>query len=245
MIRVAICDDDAGELASNALRTRRYFTDRGIAEWQCQTFSAPFLLLEDIEKNGDYDILLLDIYLPGLLGTDIAKEIRQRKAKTEIIFLTESTEFAVEAFSLGAAHYLTKPFTQEQLGEALDRVRTKILRARKKNVYLKLEGGAVQVINLDDICYVESCAHVQHIYMNDGQVYKMRQTMAGLIELFDNLASGQFINPYKGYIVNQKEIRAIHTEYIMMYNGQHIPINKRGFRKIQESYFNFTFKNQA
>lgn len=65
-------------------------------------------------------MLLLDICMPGLLGTDIAREVRQRKDKTEIVFLTGSDEFAVEAFTLKAAHYLVKPFSQDEFDEALE-----------------------------------------------------------------------------------------------------------------------------
>ncbi|MDR3601423.1 MAG: response regulator [Desulfosporosinus sp.] len=54
-------------------------------------------------------MLLLNIGMPGIVGTQVAAEVRKRKDKSEVIFLTTSDEFAVDAFALKATHYLAKP----------------------------------------------------------------------------------------------------------------------------------------
>ena len=68
-------------------------------------------------KQGIYDLVVLDLMLPGLDGIDILKNVRKDHIDTPIIILTakESLDEKVEAFSIGANDYLTKPFYMEEL----------------------------------------------------------------------------------------------------------------------------------
>lgn len=66
------------------------------------------------------ELVLLDIEMPGLLGTDVLRRIRHRPL---VVFTTAYAQHAVTAFELGALDYLLKPFGSERLLAALDRVR--------------------------------------------------------------------------------------------------------------------------
>ena len=68
-------------------------------------------------KQGIYDLVVLDLMLPGLDGLDILKNVRKDHIDTPILILTakESLDEKVEAFSIGANDYLTKPFYMEEL----------------------------------------------------------------------------------------------------------------------------------
>lgn len=120
-MKIAICDDRSEqiEIINNAVN--QYFRLLNDVAVEVETFDRAFDFLYAHEKNK-FNIVLLDICMPGMLGTDVAREIRQRRDNTEIVFLTTSDEFAVDAFQVKAAHYLLKPFTQSDFDEALDRV---------------------------------------------------------------------------------------------------------------------------
>ncbi|WP_434799615.1 response regulator transcription factor [Terrisporobacter vanillatitrophus] len=68
-------------------------------------------------KQGIYDLVVLDLMLPSLGGIEILKNIRNNHIDTPILILTakESLDEKVEAFSIGANDYLTKPFYMEEL----------------------------------------------------------------------------------------------------------------------------------
>ena len=68
-------------------------------------------------KQGIYDLVVLDLMLPSLGGIDILKNIRNNHIDTPVLILTakESLDEKVEAFSIGANDYLTKPFYMEEL----------------------------------------------------------------------------------------------------------------------------------
>ena len=70
---------------------------------QIQAYSSPYDLLDDIEKTGGFDLYLLDVVMPHMTGVTLARRIRERKERAEILFLTVSKEYAVEAFSVKAS----------------------------------------------------------------------------------------------------------------------------------------------
>ncbi len=68
-------------------------------------------------KNGDFDIILLDLMLPGISGIDACQEIRFRKINIPIIMLTamDSIEDIIRGLKMGADDYMTKPFDIDEL----------------------------------------------------------------------------------------------------------------------------------
>ena len=240
-MKVAICDDDINQLEVIKAAMKNYEAAHDKHTYEIECFDNPLEFLQRSEKTGGYDILLLDICMPGILGTDIAKEIRKKKEKSEIVFLTASQDFAVEAFSLKAAHYVVKPFTAEQFAEALDRATEKFTSKQNRNINIKLQNGDLRFIELNEIMYVESFRHTQCIYLKSGESIEARETLAKLSSMFDEVSKGQFICPYKGFIVNQKSIRGIEPAKIILKNGKEIPIVKRNFAAIKQQYFSFIF----
>lgn len=240
-MKVAICDDDINQLAIIKNAIEHYANGHIEQSYIIVCFDNPFEFLQSLEKTGGYDILLLDICMPGILGTDIAQEIRNKKEKSEIVFLTTSKDYAIEAFALKAAHYVVKPFTAEQFAEAMDRAVENLKGKQIKNINLKLRNGDLRFVELSEIMYVESFRHTQRVYLKSGESIEARESLSKLSSIFDEAAKGQFICPYKGFIVNQKSIREIDPDKIILKNGEEIPVVKRNFATIKQQYFSFMF----
>ena len=103
MVRIAICDDLRDQLELIRKAVQLYFQDKR-EPIEVFTYENAMDFVDAFEKKGNFDIVLLDICMPGLLGTDIAAEMRKQKSRAEIVFLSTSEEFAVEAFAVRAAH---------------------------------------------------------------------------------------------------------------------------------------------
>ena len=79
--------------------------------------------LEHMGREGA-DVMLLDMRLPGMDGPQILRALREKDKKTPVIMVTGygSVESAVEVMRLGASHYLSKPFSNQELVETVERV---------------------------------------------------------------------------------------------------------------------------
>lgn len=69
----------------------------------------------------DYDLVFLDIRMPGLTGLEVAQKLQELPHHPQVIFTTAYPDHAVEAFDLAAADYLVKPFDAERLKRAVER----------------------------------------------------------------------------------------------------------------------------
>lgn len=68
-------------------------------------------------QSGQYDVIVLDVMLPGLSGFEVAKQLRAEKNATPILILTAKDEVhdKVHGLDYGADDYMTKPFSSEEL----------------------------------------------------------------------------------------------------------------------------------
>ena len=205
MVRIAICDDLQEQLDIIQKAVQQYFHDKK-EPTEVFTYNNAMDFVDAFEKEGNFDIVLL--------GTDIAAEMRKQKSRAEIVFLSTSEEFAVEAFAVRAAHYLVKPFTQKEFDQAMDRVMESIRQRHSGKMIFRLVGGGIQVEEVNAILYVESNGHIQKVYTADHSLLETRQSLASLLETLDAIAPGQFVSPGKSYIVNQSAIRVIKSDYI-------------------------------
>jgi two-component system copper resistance phosphate regulon response regulator CusR len=95
------------ELVARALREQSYavdVADDGTRGWE-------------LAQSYDYDLIILDLMLPGLPGEELLRRIRRRSDQVPILILTarDATEDKVSNFEAGADDYLTKPFAFAEL----------------------------------------------------------------------------------------------------------------------------------
>jgi two-component system, NtrC family, response regulator AtoC len=117
--RIYVVDDDPkiGELFATVLRRDGY---------DARHFTAPQALLEVVDGGDAPDLILADLMMPGMTGTELLQAIRDRDLALPLIIMTahSSVQTAVEAMRMGAFHYLQKPVNLEEmrtlLAKALD-----------------------------------------------------------------------------------------------------------------------------
>ncbi len=95
----------------------------------------------DLGQSGAYDLIVLDIMLPGLTGLEVLKELRKTRIKAPILLLTalSKVDQKVKGLDAGADDYLTKPFAIDEL---LARVRALLRRGA---------GEAAGLLQVDDL----------------------------------------------------------------------------------------------
>ena len=109
-LKVAICEDD--HVLGDDIKRR-------ILEIKPDYEIDIYSIGESEIENIGYDIVFLDIEMPGRDGLSIAKELREKQYGGHIVFLTSHTEFMPEAFKVKAFRFLTKPIKPNDLLETL------------------------------------------------------------------------------------------------------------------------------
>jgi DNA-binding LytR/AlgR family response regulator len=119
-LKIALCDDNKADLLQLVTLLDAYRHVRKL-ELSYKCFQNALDLIASMESL-EYDLILLDVLMPGINGIQAAREIRQADNRMEIIFLTTSPEFAVDSYSVRAYYYILKPATEEKLFPILDRL---------------------------------------------------------------------------------------------------------------------------
>ena len=133
MTRIAFCDDDAALLHQMQDFLEQYRTLRGGVQLELATYTKPVELLADIEAGVRFDVLFLDVLMPGINGINTVREIRRYDMAVQIIFVTSSSEFAVQSYVVGAYYYQLKPIWKDSFFRLTDAV---LAECRKRTQHL-------------------------------------------------------------------------------------------------------------
>lgn len=237
LIKVAVCDDIQGELEKIKTALDTYINLHPELHFEIDEYCTAMDILSAIKKEKIYDIALLDICMPGVLGTDVAEEMLAKNPDTGIIFLTTSDEYAVAAFAMNATHYLLKPFTQEQFDTALDRAVQKT--GARNFLSIACVDGMYRVCT-SEIVFVESQGHYLLLNLSSGKILRLRGKLSQMFE--EMRPFSEFIRVGASYIANFAFVRKISTGTVELLNGTKIPIPRRSSEEVQKAYMDFCRK---
>lgn len=88
MLRIGICDDNREDIARIRELAVRFSEEHPETPVQIQAYGQPYDLLDEVEKAGGFDLYLLDVVMPHMTGVALARRLRERKERAEILFLT-------------------------------------------------------------------------------------------------------------------------------------------------------------
>ena len=168
MLKIAFCDDENQETRRLEALLEEYAADRG-QDFAHTSYQSPVELMAEVEKGTRFDIILLDVLMPGENGMAAAREIREYDSNVKIIFLTSSTEFAVESYAVDAWYYQLKPIREETFFQLMDSVIDECRRTEAQSILLRCKSG-ISRIRLDKLEYCEIIGRALLFHMANGQV---------------------------------------------------------------------------
>jgi DNA-binding NtrC family response regulator len=115
-LRILVIDDES--VICDACRL--ILAEKGHVVDRCMTGKTGLLAIE----QGTYDVILLDVKLPDIDGLEILKTVQEKTPAPCVIVMTgySTMSNAVQAMKLGAADYLAKPFTDDELVVAIEQL---------------------------------------------------------------------------------------------------------------------------
>lgn len=239
MIKIAFCDDDISVLNEISSLLDRYKAEHN-QEIYYAAFYNSWELLDEIEKGVRFDILFLDILMPGELGIETAAEIRKHDSNVRIIFLTSSSEYAVQSYTVGAYYYQLKPLVAESFFQLMDSVLSACARDRSDSIILRCKNGITR-IEIMNIEYCEVFHRTLYIHLKNGKVL---ESIGSLDELAKQLESYRsFLRPHRSFLINLEYVRNLSYRSITMSCFVEIPIPRGKFHEIKDLYLEYSFNN--
>lgn len=237
-MRIAACDDDLKFLQELSHLLNHYGE-----EYNCnieyKICTNPLELVSQIEKGIHYDVILLDVFMPGINGIQCAKDIRIYDNFVKIVFLTTSTEYAVESYSVKAYDYLLKPLQKERLFSLLCEVEKEEDKSEKNIIVVKTKTGITKIaLKKLEYCEVVNRKLILHLTNKEDLECSIR-----INELEDKLASfGMFFRVHRSYLINMDYIKTLTTHSIIMENGAKIPVPREKYAQIKQTYMEYVFQ---
>ena len=240
MIKVAFCDDDLSVLNEINVLLDEYRVERN-QEMVYAAFRSPLELLAEIEKGMRLDVLFLDVIMPGENGIEVAKEIRQYDNNVKIIFLTSSSEFAVQSYAVGAYFYQLKPIWKESFLRLMDSAISECKKEQQCSLILRSKNGITR-IELDKLEYCEVIGRTLFFYLENGKVL---ECVGSMDELCSQLTEYEnFLRPHRSFLVNMDYIQGISHRAIIMANLAEIPVPRGKCSEIKNRYLEYAFNRK-
>lgn len=155
VLQIAVCDDERAAADLIAGLARDWARGRGV-EARVDTFASADALFFSLD-DGAPDVALLDIEMPGASGMELARLLRERGERTQVVFVTGIIDHVFDGYDVDAVSYLLKPVRADGLFSALDRARERLGRAEP--VLVVESAGETSRVAVSRVCYAEGSGH--------------------------------------------------------------------------------------
>lgn len=229
MLHIAICDDDGAAAQSIQSMVETCLKQCGCAGKIAVYTVAGNLLYDIVEDRFFFDLLLLDIEMPGVSGMAIAEKIQPCLPHAKVIFITSHIEYAIDAFALSIFRYVPKGELQTRLPAAL-RDAFALLSLEEGRTYTIRTHSRLEKIPYKEIYFIEREGKNARITTFAG-VSRVRKSLQ---EVYDELGAEEFLFIDRGCIVNIIHILQVKDGMAMLKNGASLPISRSHLQAVKE-----------
>ncbi|MBO5373796.1 MAG: response regulator transcription factor [Lachnospiraceae bacterium] len=235
--RLAICDDEEIYIENIKQYLSAYISETE-NEMIAESYTSGEALLTAVESGkAAYDIFLLDVDMPEIRGTEVAKEIRQMCPMAVICFITAYEEYAYEAYRAEALGYLVKPVKYTELRHLLNRCAIQIRyckdskAAKERYLEVKTVRGS-SLIDIKDVLYIEKRRNQCIFHLEDGEMVSYMT----LAEVYSMLDPEEFYYVHQGFVASFSKIKEVKPTVVCFGLGREIPISRKYQPKMREMH---------
>lgn len=241
MIRVGLCDDEQ-ILLENLSRFVEscYGANRIFA--RVEAFEKAQALLYEIEDGAWFDLLLLDIEMPGMGGMELAARVKELLPKVLIIFITSHMEYVLDAYELSVFRYVPKADMGERLTHALLDAAA-MVEVQLRESYIIQNQSRLERIPLQNLLYIlhegKNALLVTDLPGAEGEknaCYRVRKTLQ---QVYEELDEKEFLFIDRGCIVNLSRIMSIRTDCCILKDGTRLSVSQSRMTGLKERLLEF------
>ena len=217
MIRAVIVENDADE----RLRIRECLS------WLEKTENTPFQITEFPSGTAfigayepEYDIVFMDIEMPGMDGLETARELRKIDPSVILIFVTNLAQYAIAGYEVEALDFILKPINKYSFAIKVRRAVSRVPKKTEDYISVKMEGEKRQ-IPISSVRYLDMDGHyvVYHTQGGDLKEY------ATLKEACGKLQRSFFVFANRSCLVNLFYVTSVSRDSVML-GGDRIDISR-------------------
>ena len=236
MIQAAICDDCPAQAKIIEILLKKYIKERPGIDIVSYCFASGEDLLRSMSEGNSFDLLLLDILMPGLSGIELAREIRKLNEEATMIFLTISKKHALEAYGVSAVQYILKPLKAQTLFPVLDKIIPTINQEKIRYFLLSTSDSEVKIPYQSIIC-VELYHRKLKVYLDNGKILYGKYIRASFSEnIAPLLEDSRFIFAHRSFAINIDKAEELKKSELIMKNGVIVPVSRNRYVEIKEAY---------
>ena len=228
-MKIAIVDDEKIWLDKVGEKITQFFAPKSI-EAQVENFTSGEDFLDD---GGAYDIVFMDVEMPGRDGFSVLEEYRMDNPESIFIILTTHIEMSRQGYKVEAFRYIDK-CEIEEIDEALN---SAMLRLEKyQTVDIPVSAMQMQRIQCCNILYFEVFGHSVIMHLSNGMECKCTESLS---ELSKRLEEKGFLLTNRSYLVNMEHIKKVETNQIKLAGNVMIPLSRRKYPDVRKRFFDW------
>ena len=230
-LKIAFCDDDAAFRALMRPAVETALARTGLRTHCMEAGSAQELSV--LAGQMDFDLIFLDIDMPGTDGIRFGESLRASGCEADIIYVSNMEEKVYEIFRVHPWSFIRKTHFMQEIAGVMGEYAASRRDTRAPLILPGAAGGMVAV-EPRDIVYVEAIGKNQRLYSTARQDFLLIHST--LHELEQSLLPHGFIRVHKGFLVNYRSIAKITSRSVLLDSGLDIPLGRDRVKSVRESY---------
>lgn len=229
-MKIAVCDDEIIIRKRIGDLIKKYDNTSDIDEYANGA--------ELLKSEKEYDVIFMDIEMPGPNGMETAETLREKGVSSHIIFLTSHVEFIYNAFKVKAFRFLRKDIDENDFFEALQ-CAEKELKSLKRIIVRKKD--IILSVDVRSVVFLEAFGDGTYIYDKNGNVYEC-STQLKTFE--DDLSGYGFFRIHRSYLVSLFYVDSIENSFVKMQGvNEPLAISRRKNQRFKDTYLQFIKEN--
>ncbi len=185
-----------------------------------------------IEQHFHYDMIFLDIEMPGMDGISVCRRIREITPDALVVFISNKESLVFQTFEVQPFRFIRK----SELGEMTDSLVSSIISElnKRQQTIIKFEDSSGDVFSFDvkKILYVEAQRKECIIATEDGTT-----TLRSKLMTLETLLKGHnFIKIHRSFLVNMSAITRIQKDSVLLTNGEDLPISRNLRETVKQEF---------
>ncbi len=235
MYQAVIVDDEKEILETTKKLLSDTFNQKNVpVAFDFYTDSEAFLSM--LEQHFHYDMLFLDIEMPGLDGITLCRRIRQIAPDALVIFISNKEELVFQTFEVQPFRLIRKSELKELCPSLVEAVITELGRRAPKLLRITDASGDMLSIDLRTILYAEAQRKECRI-VTTGREEIIRYKF---MDLERELAPHHFIKTHRSFLVNMAYISRITKTGVILTNGEELPISRGSSDDLKQQFITYS-----